>query len=236
MGDGYVTEFGLPGARLLSVADVPDFDAGEDGDEAWSQNGTRYAKANGVWAPQQSGTSDQINWCQINLSTPPALTVGSPQYLYQMADLTIAHQSGTDFSIVEDANGGFPCGAIATAAGGRFQSAIYVGANQNSSATLDGGSTQQRWKEFFLSMGPFASDDPTDPSVGVGGLGIDTMLPILPNGSNNAGAGANTPVSSIGYASLGKICCSIIQVALVNGFGTDSFIANDTYALTIWSV
>lgn len=45
----YETEFGLPGAALYSVPDVPDPDVGVAGDRAWSQNGNTYHHDGNGW-------------------------------------------------------------------------------------------------------------------------------------------------------------------------------------------
>lgn len=181
------------------------------------------------------GGSQPKNWCQISFATK-TLTVAAEGYTYKLADLSITAQSGTDFSLVSLSGMSGPYGAVKSAAGGRFQSAVYVGANQNNSATLDGGSAQQRYLEFLLSMGPDPDDDPDNPDLPVGQLGIDTFVPILPNGSPQIGSLASTPLSTPGWSKPGKACCYGIGVILVNGFGTDSVVVDANYNLTIFQV
>jgi hypothetical protein len=158
------------------------------------------------------GVAPDSNWCQVDLDVNPTLNVAGPSYIFQVADLSIHSQSGTDFSIGSTA--GFPVtlsGAIISAAGGWFQAACFAAAPGG--IALDGGSAAPRWLEFFYAIGLGA-----DSAFPAQGLGVDVFLPVVASNGDLADARVSAP----GYAAPGNPLLFRIGLELLNGFGTDA--------------
>lgn len=155
------------------------------------------------------GGDAPVNWAILTFADPGARTVGSPGYTFQEADLSIASQSGSDFS-VGTANG---TGALLSASGGAFQAGGYVGCPSDS--TLDGGSTEQRWLWFGAQVGSNVGAD--NPFVGAG---LDVTLPIVTG--SPGGYIASACASTIGYAQPGDPVLFNISLRALLLFGSDS--------------
>lgn len=168
------------------------------------------------------GSSSPVNWCVINVAqaTPAPLTPGAATYHYAEEDLSIQGQSGTDFSIGTHQTHG----AVFSASGGVFQ--VCPIANCAPNATLDGGSTTQRWLSAFGLAGPSR--------VGPGGLangtGFDALWPVLVGGDPSV-----TFVSGPGYVQPGEPTLCNFAIELVGGSGTDSVpLDQAVFSAVIW--
>jgi hypothetical protein len=228
----YFTEYGLPGAAILTVEGVPDPQVGVNGDQARSTNGTTYVKTAGMWSVQ-NGSSVQTNWAVLQLTPPAPLTVGAGNSAkMQEADIAIASQSGSDFSVGTDAL--TESGCILSVAGGTFQFAFYVGTP--SDATLDGSSAVQRWLQAFASPGPTDNADPNYPIGAGGAAGLDDLVPVLVTESP-AFVAALTHASTPAYVRPGKLVLCNIGATLIGGVGSDSIPLDNVLGTAyIWQI
>lgn len=183
------------------------------------RNGRDYQTTATAVADLGTGGGGVTNWCSVAVNITAALTVGSSDYAVQAADLSIASQTGTDFTVIDSGS----VGAIRTASGGVFQACFYVGPGFTS--TFDGGSAAIRWYTFGYSVGDSGAGNPGD------GLGLDGYFPANINANL-----VDTHASSIGVAAPGGLALHGFGFNAAALFGTDSLALDGISMGVVWQV
>jgi hypothetical protein len=163
------------------------------------------------------------NWCELTLNNGSIdLTAASPSYILAAGDLNIEAQAGSDFAIGLE-NG---LAAILSAQGGWFQASFFFG--PPGGVTLDGGSTNQRLLEFFLTTGQFNPPPPRS-------FGIDAQVAVVaaPNPDMSV-----TVMATPGFAPPGRAAVWGIGLEFGYATGTDEIIDpfGNSGRLVIWQV
>lgn len=180
-----------------------------------------------------SGGGSPTNWAMIDLSDPDPFTSAASAHTFTPAELTITAQSGSDFSVALDPREGNPGGVIVSEGGGRFQCAVYLGSPAN--ATLDVGSTKQRYLTFGATVGSVLPQPPPVNLVGWS-LGLDLVVPIVP-GADGGWDVVMCAASTIGYSEPGEVALAGVVMRGVGLVPGDSVIPlANSGMLALWQV